>query len=297
MSRARAVAGRDAEFILFEVLPDADPLFGLLGNLLLTAEQIQRASADGVGQELERVRQGWIQICPNVEIEVATGDSSDEILAAAERRRADLIVMATHGRGGLDRWIIGSVADRVARTSPVPVLLVHPRDAISSEPGARSIARLVVPLDGSDLAAHALPFAARIAASLDIPVLLVAVSDLPREMPILRMYGSAFSQQIQDELLAEGRRAADQTLADAAASLRGMGVAVSRKLLDGPVAAGIAGAAGQDDVIVMTSHGHGGIRRLFLGSVAHQLINHGRLAVILVPPVDRDGQAGDGTSA
>src|SRR5581483_7956227 len=59
--------------------------------------------------------------------DVATvlGDPAEEVLAAAERLDAAMIIMATHGRGGLDRWLIGSVADKVMRTSPRPVLLVR----------------------------------------------------------------------------------------------------------------------------------------------------------------------------
>jgi len=53
---------------------------------------------------------------------VATGVPHEEIVAAAARERADLIVLSTHGRGGLDRALLGSVADRVIRLAPCPVL-------------------------------------------------------------------------------------------------------------------------------------------------------------------------------
>ena len=53
---------------------------------------------------------------------VATGVPHEEIVAAAAKERADLIVLGTHGRGGLDRALLGSVADRVIRLAPCPVL-------------------------------------------------------------------------------------------------------------------------------------------------------------------------------
>jgi len=59
------------------------------------------------------------------EIEVATGDPAAKILQAAEKDHADLIVMATHGRTGVDHFVLGSVAERVVRESPVPVLTVR----------------------------------------------------------------------------------------------------------------------------------------------------------------------------
>lgn len=59
------------------------------------------------------------------EIEVVAGEAAKEILQAANRDGADLIVMATHGRSGLDHFVLGSVAERVVRESPVPVLTVR----------------------------------------------------------------------------------------------------------------------------------------------------------------------------
>jgi nucleotide-binding universal stress UspA family protein len=59
-------------------------------------------------------------------IEVAFGRPADEIIDYAEREGVDLIVMSTHGRSGLTRWILGSVADKVLRGSHLPILLVRP---------------------------------------------------------------------------------------------------------------------------------------------------------------------------
>lgn len=280
---AAAIGGRDAELTLLQVVPTATPLHGLLGKRLLTAEQVQHATEAGAREGLEQARESWIPNHPTVGAEVATGDSADEILAAATRHEADLIVMATHGRGTLDRWIIGSVADRVARSSTMPVLLIHPLDEVPAGTGARRIERLIVPLDGSELAAQALPMAARLARQHGIPVRLVTVSDLPRELAIVTAYGAAYSPEVYDELLAEGRAEAEKHLAAAATQLADQGVTVEQQLLDGPVASEIAGVAGEHDVIVMTSHGHGGVRRWFLGSTASKLIHQPKLAVLLIP--------------
>ena len=58
--------------------------------------------------------------------EIAEGGTADCILKIAEQKGADLIAMSTHGRSGVARWLIGSMADRVVRTAKVPVLLVRP---------------------------------------------------------------------------------------------------------------------------------------------------------------------------
>lgn len=70
---------------------------------------------------LARVREAGVE----VRSELRRGDVAEEILRHAEEMKADLIVMSTHGRSGLGRWVYGSIADRVLRHSPVPVLLVR----------------------------------------------------------------------------------------------------------------------------------------------------------------------------
>ena len=67
--------------------------------------------------------------------EVRVGRPADEIIRAAETTAADLVLMSTHGRGGIRRWAFGSVTDEVLRASPVPVLVLPPRYE-SSSPGA-----------------------------------------------------------------------------------------------------------------------------------------------------------------
>ena len=61
-----------------------------------------------------------------VERHIAVGDPSDEIIKLAETIGADLIIMGTHGRKGLDRVVFGSVAENVIRNSPIPVMTVNP---------------------------------------------------------------------------------------------------------------------------------------------------------------------------
>ena len=65
------------------------------------------------------------------EVFVASGNAAPEILNLAAERKIDLIVMGTHGRTGVKRFLLGSVAERVVRESPVPVLTIHPRAALS----------------------------------------------------------------------------------------------------------------------------------------------------------------------
>ncbi len=63
------------------------------------------------------------------EVFVASGNAADEILNRAAKRKVDLIVMGTHGRIGVKHFLLGSVAERIVRESPVPVLTIHPKPA------------------------------------------------------------------------------------------------------------------------------------------------------------------------
>ncbi len=89
-----------------------------------------------------------------VETTTAVGEAADTIVEEIGVRRPDLVVMSTHGRSGIRRWIYGSVADEVMRRAPVPVLLV-PAACPGEWPSNRA-PRVLLPLDGSELAEGAL---------------------------------------------------------------------------------------------------------------------------------------------
>ncbi len=76
---------------------------------------------------LERLAHRRVNRKTRYRVEIMIGDPGSEILQAAKRRAANLIVMATHGRKGLRRLVLGSVAERVVREAPCPVLTVSPR--------------------------------------------------------------------------------------------------------------------------------------------------------------------------
>src|SRR5262249_25496355 len=105
---------------------------------------------------------------------IAAGDPAEQILSVAQREDAELIVMASHGRGALGRFVSGSVADRVVRLSPVPVMIIGPD---GDEATSATIGRIIAPVDDSELSMAALPVAASLAASTEAPVTIVHVID------------------------------------------------------------------------------------------------------------------------
>lgn len=218
-------------------------------------------------------------------LETAVGDPAEQILRVAQERDVALIVMTTHGRGAIGRWAFGSVADQVTRTSPVPVLVVRPR------PGANltvapTIHRLIVPLDGTLLAEAALPVALSLATRLQVPIHLVTVIDPAGLTPLALATVAAVDAELFEDRVARLRGDAEAVLAEPDARLRQAGVVTSWEVLHGSPGPAITDAVQPGDLIVLTSHGHSGIKRLLLGSVAEKLIREGPVPVILVPAAD-----------
>jgi nucleotide-binding universal stress UspA family protein len=210
-----------------------------------------------------------------VEPHFVEGVAADVIVGTAEEARASLIVMSTHGHGGLGRWLYGSVAHEVLRRVPIPVLLVS---AVCSRTWSEGQPlRVLVPLDGSVLATEALIPASDLAASLGGEILLLGVVE-----PSTAMYVDAPIQATSD--LATEEAEAEAYLHKAAADLRAATmVPISIRVVHGDAAATIAKVAreAEADVIAMATHGRGGLARLVLGSVATRTLQQSSVPVLM----------------
>ncbi|HYU17741.1 MAG TPA: universal stress protein [Chloroflexota bacterium] len=199
------------------------------------------------------------------------------ICEAAEVMGADLIVMSTHGYGGLGRWLHGSVADAVLRQASVPVMLVP----ATCEQGWSDdhAARIVVPLDGSRFAEEALGPAHPLAEALVAELVLVrAVKPVNYSD---RDGGPYLERRVQAEVC-EAR----QYLEGLAAKLRASGRGVEVHVELSPPALTIANVARDRGagLIAMATHGRGGLARLALGSVAAATLQLTSVPLLLVRP-------------
>lgn len=213
------------------------------------------------------------------------GDPATAILEAAREEPVRMVIMGTHGRGGADRWGVGSVADQVMRRNSKPTLLVRlPYTSASQQAPTRPVAlrRLVVPLDGSPLAEAALPLATELAAATGAQLVLVRVE------PWLTV-GSAPYGTVPEFTKMEDDAAAAAT--DYLAGVRDRlpaDLAVQTAVLRGRAATSLVDFAlyEQADLTVMTTQGRGGLRRLVLGSVADHVVRAGVPAVLVRPQAD-----------
>jgi nucleotide-binding universal stress UspA family protein len=128
------------------------------------------------------------------------GEPVTSILSAAVDTASDIIVMGTHGRTGLLRLLLGSVAARVIRRSPVPVLVVPPAVATKGE-GSTSLASVLCAVDFSESSGHAVDYAASIAAAAGARLLLAHVLEWSEEMEPPSSGGRSFLPSSEDDAI------------------------------------------------------------------------------------------------
>jgi len=218
------------------------------------------------------------------EMEVTSKPAAKAIIDFAAAIHADLIAMTTHGRSGVARWVLGSVAAKVLHAAETPLLLVRPPSDSSVTAPAR-IEKILVPLDGSAVSLAALPFAEELARALGASLFLFHAV-VP---PVLAYPGAemiALDARVLKSLEEGGRNFV--TAAAAAATARGIKAEAAVSIgnaVDAIVAAAQDQAAG---LIVMSTHGRSGAGRMVLGSVADAVVRRSSLPVVLVrPAVDR----------
>jgi nucleotide-binding universal stress UspA family protein len=193
-----------------------------------------------------------------------------------------LMAMTTHGRSGVGRVLMGSVAEKVLRTAG-STLIVRADDETPTVLDAK-FAAIIVPLDGSELAAAVLPQAAELARALGAEVILFRAYHIPYSA-----YADEESLALAnyDQLTVEMRDEATKYLEEKAAELRRLGVekvsCVSRegRPADEIIALGRKTA---DNLIVMGSHGRSGVERWVLGSVAETVARHAAGPVLIAHP-------------
>ncbi len=221
----------------------------------------------------------------NVKVEsvVEIGKPAQEILRFAGQRRNGLIALSTHGRSGLVRLAMGSVADRLAHASSVPVLLIRPKE---DEDEGKAIGSIVAPLDGSALSEGIMPAVQQLAMSLHIPVHLVRSVPISSEIWAggeTHSYVPAYlTSEVQTKVHADALRYLERMKA----TLEAEKIIADLSVLVGPADSRIVDYASEADdaLIIMASHGRTGFNRWFLGSIAEKVIRSSGRPVLLVRP-------------
>jgi nucleotide-binding universal stress UspA family protein len=218
------------------------------------------------------------------------GEVAAGIRAEVERTGAGLVVMTTHGRGPVGRFWLGSVADELIRTLDVPLLLVRPGEEAAVSSKEPSFRRILVPLDGSELAEGILEPTVALGSLMGAEYTLVRVinpvlrlSYIPQG-PTLDQMAKTLLDRVQT-LQEEVRKQARDYLEGVARRLRQRGLAVAtRVVVDDDPAVAIMQAAADFDLIAIETHGRRGLKRLFLGSVANKVLRGTALPMLVHRP-------------
>jgi nucleotide-binding universal stress UspA family protein len=215
----------------------------------------------------------------SVEAVVRHGEAAEEILEQCRAQHADLILMRTHGRAGLERAVLGSVTQQVLKASHVPVMLLRA--------GGRHISQIrtmLVPVDGSPGGAVALGAALRLAQSCGAGLKLLQVAmPISTQFYVYNEYGGFASI---DPAWDEQALAAATTYVNGLVKrLEGSKVQVEgQTTLTPDVAATIVDVADNSsaDLIVMSTQALTGPARALLGSVSDAVVRHARCPVLLL---------------
>jgi len=269
-------------------LPYAEELMGNLGSTLTLlhicdgseVEERRRYFAT-LAQEIE-ARAKMCHGLPHalVEAVVLAGNPADEIVDYIEANAVDLTMMATHGRSGITRWALGSVADKVLRGACRPLALIRARETQADVCLDGLFGRIFTPLDGSEEGEAALPYVKELAIGMNSKVILFQA--IPEDL---------FEEEVSwIELRKLANENAKAHLYAAGQWLKSAGVDVKYDVRFGNPAALIIDAASRtmSDILAMSTHGRSGIDRWVFGSVAEKVLRGGTTPVLLIRSHDID---------
>ena len=260
--------------LLHVVAPVSIPVEGYFPPALY-GELMDSTRADAT-REIERLVAGQIDPKLAVTVRVEDGSAASRIADIAGETPTDLIVMGTHGRTGFNRALWGSVADRVVRTAPCPVVTVPARVAVG---GGRRLARILYPTDFSPPARAAWSWVATLAQAAGAEVDLIHVTPAPvPDRHLAPDLVDRMAQILQQQGEAEAERFLQR-------------VTFPRDRVHVHIATGIVGEqivhlarARSAGLIVMGTHGWSGLVRWMLGSVAQHAIQAAPCPVLTVGP-------------
>ena len=249
-SPASAFASNDA-------LLDAEPIIAEL-----------EANARGFCAEAERAAVTRGVVADSV---IREGRPAETIHDCVRENGSDAIVIGTHGRTGIARAALGSVAEELIHTSQVPVVVVHEDDAVRSGP-------IGVAIDQSPAAATALGTAIQLARASSSELLLIHVfgnADLRQTTPPVRSDYEGWK--------AAAQRDAAAMMEQAAVRVQQAGISFETLMIDGDPAEVLLQTidARKCSSVVVGTHGRSNLGRLFLGSVSAALVERARVPVIV----------------
>ena len=252
--------------------------------LALLANPAQGRYVDTVLDDLARDGRAYLETIAqsiagtSVQCQIGKGKAEEVLIDHAAADKDSLMIMATHGRSGIQRWLLGSVADKVLHGTTNHVLLVRATEQGKSS-GEAVLKTVIVPLDGSPLAEQVLPHVADLVKRLGLQIILTRAYALPSAVAP-DAYGT-YTEELINQLETDTRA----YLTAKVEGLKQAGIKGITTVPDfGYGAEEIIKIARQtpDNFIAMCSHGRSGIRRWVLGSVTERVVQHSGDPVLII---------------
>jgi nucleotide-binding universal stress UspA family protein len=211
------------------------------------------------------------------------GKDADEILKYSQKENFSLQVMATLGQTASGNWAIGSVTEKIIKSSGIPLLLIPAKKG--TEVKKPSFNKILVPLDGSETAATALPMAKNLAKKTNAQLILLYVVSY-------KITGSLeFNIHFQEQLIVMLHQQAKEYLDGVAEELKKENINYKQEIIRGEVSPAILDYAKKNDVnfIVLSTHGRHDMGVFSLGSTPDKVIHNTQIPVLLIRPRKRKG--------
>jgi nucleotide-binding universal stress UspA family protein len=292
---AIAQATKSALLLLQVLEPVFEPIFGALGLPDSVEEkqlvEMRNEQFAAINHYLEKITQHLRADGLEIYTKVIEGNhAAIQILWEAEHDPLILtIAMMTHGRRGILHWLFGSVAAEIVQVTPRPLLLLRPQESDRTFSmlnfKAAHYQNIVVPLDASPFAEQALDQASELALAMNANLHLISIVPFPHVLPVHIHKEEKESQLAMRATLHETevtRR--EHYLKQKAEQFRERGIMTHTEVASGHPAEEILGFCTQVDqtLLVMTTHGRSGLRRIVLGSVAMKVVQETHVPVLLV---------------
>jgi len=220
----------------------------------------------------------------SVTTQMEIGEPSQNICRFVDNNDIGLVVMTTTGYSGLKTSMLGSIADRVCRTVPIPVLFIRQQETTQTEGKKRQINRILLSLDGSNVSKLALPVAQELAAKLKVSLSLFQMARAIYPYAAID-YASGIPLIDYDKLSHDEERRVRAEMIALEKELREKGFTVTHSVTSGTDAATqIIETAKkvEADLTIMATHGRSNVGRWVFGSVAEKVLRHGETPLLLV---------------
>jgi len=233
-----------------------------------------------VKEVADRIKERFKKVSPVV----VSGKPADAIISYAEKNKADLIIMTSHGRSGIMSWATGSIASKLLQSADVPLLLVRavrPKRRKAQRPALLN--RILLPLDGSEAGEAAVAYVGELMSRLESDVTLLGVvssgqhirtvggldyiSYPPEQMEIFEKEAREYLDKVYRRL--KRRKGTVRVAIDVVAG------DVGKEILEFAEGKGV-------NLIALSSHGHSGIEKWVFGSIANKVVQASKAPVLVV---------------